>query len=80
MPWCECSALIITSNHFYHLLNLQVIVITQNSILFEYRYNVWCHNRGPIVSNTCIVKPVYKGHSKKPENVEFVSSCPLYTC
>ena len=25
------------------------------------------------------VKPVYKGHSRKPENVAFMSSCPLYT-
>jgi len=25
------------------------------------------------------VKPVYKGHSKEPENVAFISSCPLYT-
>ena len=24
-------------------------------------------------------KPVYKGHSKEPENVVFTSSCPLYT-
>ena len=25
------------------------------------------------------VKPVYKGHSREPENVPFISSCPLYT-
>jgi hypothetical protein len=25
-------------------------------------------------------KPVYKGHSKEPQNVVFMSSCPLYTC
>jgi hypothetical protein len=25
------------------------------------------------------VKIVYKDHSKKPENVAFKSSCPLYT-
>ena len=25
------------------------------------------------------VKPVYKGHSQEPENVSFMSSCPLYT-
>jgi len=24
------------------------------------------------------VKPVYKGHSMKPENVPFMSRCPLY--
>jgi len=24
------------------------------------------------------VKPVYKGHSSEPENVPFMSSCPLY--
>ena len=23
------------------------------------------------------VKPVYKGHSREPENVPFMSSCPL---
>jgi histidinol phosphatase-like PHP family hydrolase len=26
-----------------------------------------------------IVTPVYKGHSRDPEIVPFVSSCPLYT-
>ena len=25
------------------------------------------------------VKPVYKGYSREPENVPFMSSCPLYT-
>jgi len=25
------------------------------------------------------IKPVYKGHSWKPENVAFMSYCPLYT-
>ena len=25
------------------------------------------------------VKPVCKGHSREPENVAFVNSCPLYT-
>ena len=25
------------------------------------------------------VKPVYKGHSREPENVTFMNSCPLYT-
>jgi hypothetical protein len=25
-----------------------------------------------------IVKPVYKGHSREPENVVFMSICPLY--
>ena len=24
------------------------------------------------------VKPVYKGHSREPENVDFMSICPLY--
>ena len=24
------------------------------------------------------VKPVYKGHSREPENVPFMNSCPLY--
>ena len=27
-----------------------------------------------------IVKPIYKGHSMEPENVAFISSCPLNTC
>jgi hypothetical protein len=26
-----------------------------------------------------LLKPVYKGHSREPENVAFMSSCPLYT-
>jgi hypothetical protein len=25
------------------------------------------------------VEPVYKGHSREPENVAFMSSCPSYT-
>ena len=25
------------------------------------------------------VKPVYNGHTREPENVIFMSSCPLYT-
>jgi len=25
------------------------------------------------------VKFVYKGHSREPENVDFLISCPLYT-
>jgi hypothetical protein len=28
--------------------------------------------------NIITVKPVYKGHSREPENVPFMSSCPLY--
>ena len=28
--------------------------------------------------NLNTVKPVYKGHSREPENVPFMSSCPLY--
>jgi hypothetical protein len=31
------------------------------------------------VTLSCAVKPVYKGHSREPENVAFMSSCPLYT-
>ena len=27
----------------------------------------------------CTVKPIYKGHSREPENVAFMSSCPLNT-
>jgi hypothetical protein len=26
-----------------------------------------------------IVKPVYKGHLREPENVSFMGSCPLHT-
>jgi hypothetical protein len=29
---------------------------------------------------TITVKSVYKGHSREPTNVAFMSSCPLYTC
>ena len=29
------------------------------------------------IVNTVI--PVYKGHSKEPENVPFMNNCPLYT-
>ena len=25
------------------------------------------------------VKPINKGHSREPENMAFMSSCPLYT-
>ena len=32
-----------------------------------------------ISSAITTVKPVYKGHSKEPENVAFISSCPLCT-
>ena len=28
---------------------------------------------------TCIVKTVYKGHSRESENMPFITSCPLYT-
>jgi hypothetical protein len=31
---------------------------------------------GILINNT--VKPVYKGHSREPENVAFISRCPLY--
>ena len=39
----------------------------------------WMHLRLYLTSiqrNT--VKPVYRGHSREPENVDFISSCPLY--
>jgi len=26
--------------------------------------------------NVCTVKPVYKGHSRKHENMAYMSSCP----
>ena len=29
--------------------------------------------------NTITVKPVYNGHTREPENVPFMNSCPLYT-
>ena len=32
-----------------------------------------------ISSAITTVKRVYKGHSKEPENVAFISSCPLCT-
>jgi hypothetical protein len=32
-----------------------------------------------IIVFICTVKPVYKGHSREPGNVAFMSSCPLYT-
>ena len=39
----------------------------------------YSHNQyvGHLLLN--IVKPVYKGHTREPENVAFMSSCPLYT-
>ena len=39
----------------------------------------YSHNQyvGHLLLN--IVKPVYKGHAREPENVAFMSSCPLYT-
>jgi hypothetical protein len=33
----------------------------------------------PVYKGHSTVKPVYKGHSREPENVVFMSSCPLYT-
>ena len=44
-------------------------------------------NKVPMSGNLCslklnnsnTVKPVYKDHSREPENVAFMSSCPLYT-
>jgi hypothetical protein len=32
-----------------------------------------------LLDNLDTVKPVYKGHSREPENVVFMSRCPLYT-
>ena len=37
------------------------------------------HQTYQATSNLLTVKPVYKGHSREPENVAFMSSCPLYT-
>jgi len=31
------------------------------------------------ILNINTVNPVYKGHSREPENVTFMNSCPLYT-
>jgi hypothetical protein len=33
----------------------------------------------PCVKNVNTVTSVYKGHPWEPENVAFISSCPLYT-
>jgi hypothetical protein len=33
----------------------------------------------PVYKDHSRVKPVYKDHSREPENVAFMSSCPLYT-
>ena len=47
--------------------------------------NKWHHNKHqvewPLTLNGIIitVKPINKGHSRKPESLTFVSSCPLYT-
>jgi len=31
-----------------------------------------------IIKGKCTVKPVYQGHTREPDNVAFMSSCPLY--
>ena len=41
--------------------------------------NVMLASDKVIVSNTCTVKLVYQVHSREPENVVFLNSCPLYT-
>jgi hypothetical protein len=33
----------------------------------------------PVYKDHSRVKAVYKDHSREPENVAFMSSCPLYT-
>jgi hypothetical protein len=44
-------------------------------------YNMgWLDNLRPKSCLHYTVKPVYKGHSREPENGTFVSSCHLYTC
>jgi hypothetical protein len=37
---------------------------------------LWIQQHIIILGNT--VRPVYKDHSREPENVAFMSSCPLY--
>jgi len=41
----------------------------------EERYRIGCLRK----LKKYTVKPVYKDHSRKHENVAFMSSCPLYT-
>jgi len=31
------------------------------------------------IDQSYTVKPVYEDHSREPENMSFMSSCPLYT-
>jgi len=55
-------------------------------------YNLRCYSRWnkreniiitksvtKLFSKNGVVEPTYKGHSREPENVVFMSSCPLYT-
>ena len=39
----------------------------------------FCSSVCLIVMRGSTVRPLYKGHLSKPENVPFMSSCPLYT-
>ena len=55
------------------------------SMKIDTNKNKWYHSKHqdewPLPLNVIIitVKPVYKGHSREPENLIFKSSCPLYT-
>jgi len=51
--------------------SLPPIVCKRAYVLSMFAWVKWCP--------THTVKPVYKGQSWEPENVAFMSSCPLYT-
>jgi hypothetical protein len=45
----------------------------------QYDMTTACRQGFPLTpNNTYEVKPGYIGHSREPENVTFMSSCPLY--
>jgi hypothetical protein len=64
------------------------VTFDQAANMDKVRVNCWLltlilpHINQPPTSNfqeSCTVKPVYKGHSREPENVSFMNSCPLDT-
>ena len=55
-------------------------------ISIKYIQSINCLSNVPVLSYNRVfnkkkitVKPVYKKYSREPENVPFMSSCPLYT-
>ena len=48
------------------------VIIRIKNVLFKYLTHI-------VYKLKITVKPVYKDHSREPENVTFMSSCPLYT-